>query len=259
MGLFRKRSSKVNLLDEEQTEATQPEPAPPSPPAVDVLVAPNTVICTVLDTWQWLLEAALKDGPSLIIVDNVTELPTAGLLESEASPPPTPSSRRRKKKNPNACSLRVEVKSPDGNVFRAAHGNSEAFDGLEDKDEFVRTLQRCRCEHLELSPPSRLVNWDVTKEECKNVVGSEMPKLLSNDGGEVYAVLKEPMGSRGIGIFFVKNAEEIHEIIDQHKKEAMAKPNFLDDLIANKGRIPSWGKSWGHLVSSLVSLLIPLF
>lgn len=253
MGLFRRRLSKANLLDEEQTVPTQPEPAPPSPPAVDVLAAPYTVVCTVLDTWRWLLEAALKDGPSLTIVDSVTDLPTAGLLESEASPPPTPSNRRKKKKNPNTCSLRVEIKAPDGAVFRAAHGNSEAFDGLEDKDEFVRTLQRCRCEHLELSPPSRLVNWDVTKEECKNVVGSEMPKLLSNEAEEIYAVLKEPMGSRGIGIFFVRNAEEIHEIIDQHKKAAMAKPNFLDDLIACKGRIPSWGKSPGHLAPRLVS------
>lgn len=242
MGIFRRRLSKPNLLDDEQPEPNQPEPPPPGPPAVDVLAAPYSVVCTVLDTWQWLLEAALKDGPSLTIVDNVAELPTAGLVETEAavSPPPTPSSRRRKKKNPNACSLRVEIMAADGNVFRAAHGNSEAFDGLEDKDELVRTLQRCRCEHLELSPPSRLVNWDVTKEECKNVVGSEMPKLLGNEESEVYAVLKEPMGSRGIGIFFVKNAEEIHEIIDQHKKQAMAKPNFLDDLIASKGRIPSW-------------------
>jgi hypothetical protein len=87
-----------------------------------------------------------------------------------------------------------------------------------------------------------LVNWDVTKEECINVVGRDMPTLLGHEGPETVAVLKEPMGSRGTGIFFVRNAEEIHSIIDEHKKEAMSKPNFLDDLIEAKGRIPSWGK-----------------
>ncbi len=247
MGIFRRRLSKNNLLDEDIKESIQgeqqpPPPAAPAAPAGGILAAPNSVVCTVLQPWQWLLKAALEEGTELSIVDNASELPTAHLLETDASPPPTPSNRRRKKKNPNSCSLRLEIKDREGNVIRAAHGNSEAFDGLEDKDELVRTLQRCRCEHLELSPPSRLVNWDVTKEECKNVVGNKMPTLLGNEEKESFAVLKEPMGSRGTGIFFVRNAQEIHEIIDEHKKEAMAKPNFLDDLIANKGRIPSWGK-----------------
>lgn len=245
MGLFRKRGSGSHVLGEDvnkPSRADQNPPPAPSSPTKDILAAPNDVICTVSEHWQWLLEAASSDGKQLSIVDRPTDLPTASMNATEASPPPTPSSRRRRKKPPNACPFRLEIKTGDGRLVRAAHGSSEAFDGLEDKDELVRTLQRCRCDHLELSPPSRLVNWDVTKEECSNVVGKDMPTLLGNEGPETVAVLKEPMGSRGTGIFFVRNAEEIHNIIDEHKREAVAKTNFLDDLIASKGRIPSWGK-----------------
>lgn len=245
MGFFRRIGSKAKLVDDDVktsvSEEQPPAPPPPSSPPKDVLVPSNDIICTVSETWRWLLEEALEEQ-KLSIVDSPAELPTAALVDVAESPPPTPSARRRKKKPASSCPLRVEVKNSEGRVLRAAHGNSEAFDGLEDKDELVRTLQRCRCEHLELSPPSRLVNWDVTKEECNNIVGKDMPTLLGNEGAETFAVLKEPMGSRGDGIFFVRNADEVHAIIDEHKKEAMAKPNFLDDLIASKGRIPSWGK-----------------
>lgn len=247
MGIFRKRGSQNDNTETSEDGAKQSvgrrSEAPPPPPAVDVLASPSTVVCTVVEPWQFFLEAAFEEGRNLTLVD-VSELPTASLpdAENETSPPPTPS-RRRFKKPASACPLRVEVKDGEGRLVRAAHADSEGFDGLEDKDELFRTLQRCRCEHLELSPPSRLVNWDVTKDECKNVVGQEMPTLLGNQGTpETMAVLKEPMGSRGTGIFFVRNAEEIHAIIDEHKKGAMSKPNFLDDLIASKGRIPSWGK-----------------
>jgi hypothetical protein len=209
------------------------------------MLAPNNVVCNVLEDWQWFLEGALKDSVTLSIVGDLTELPSAGLGDAttDLTPPASTPSRRRRKKAPSACPLRVEVKSEEGRLLCASHGSSEAFDGLEDKDELFRTLQRCRCDHLELSPPSRLINWDVTKDECRNVVGDKMPALGgTKDDGETVAVLKEPMGSRGTGIFFVRNAEEIHEIIDEHKKRAMSKPGFLDDLIASKGRIPSWGK-----------------
>lgn len=251
MGLFRRRGSNVHL----EEGAAPPSPsasrhaphAPPPPPAapLDILAAPNTVVCNVVELWQWLLEGALKDSVDYSIVGDLTELPTASLGKTtEDTPPPaTTPSRRRRKKAPSACPLRVEVKGAAGRLLRASHGSSEAFDGLEDKDELFRTLQRCRCDHLELSPPSRLINWDVTKDECRNVVGDKMPVLGGTKGtNEIVAVLKEPMGSRGTGIFFVRNAEEIHTIIDEHKKQTMSKPNFLDDLIASKGRIPSWGK-----------------
>jgi hypothetical protein len=127
--------------------------------------------------------------------------------------------------------------------LQSFHGTSEAFDGLEDKDEFVRTLQRCRCEHLELSPPSVLINWDASAQECRNLVGDNMPTLLGNEKyTSSIGVLKEPMGKSGAGVFFVHNADEIHELMDRNRKRAVEEPGLLDELIAEKGRIPSWGK-----------------
>lgn len=242
MGLFSKRGSKDKLSDVAVGETGAP------PPSEDVLMAPNKVICTVGEQYKWLLQEALKDTASnLLIVEQETELPTS--LQTDDIPPETPS-RRRKKKSSSFCPLRLEVQDSNDELLLAVHGISEAFDGIEDKDELVRTMQRCRCDHLEISPPSRLVNWDVTKEECMNVVGKEMPTLLGSKNQEGVAVLKEPMGSRGTGIFFVRSAEEIHTIIEEHRKRAVEDPNFLPEIIAMKGRIPSWGKCDKHVAST---------
>jgi hypothetical protein len=48
------------------------------------------------------------------------------------------------------------------------------------------------------------------------------------------------MGSRGTGVFFVRDSDEIHAIIEKNRKEATSEEGFLDKLIAEKGRIPSW-------------------
>ena len=137
----------------------------------------------------------------------------------------------------------MEIVNPEsGLVDFAVHGTSAALDGLEDKDELVRTLQRCRCDGLNISPPSVLISWDVTHEECLNVVGKELPKLEQNKSTNMYAVLKEPMGSQGKGIYFVDDAEQIHKIIDEHRQRALTEPDYLDKLIEVKGRIPSWGE-----------------
>ena len=131
-------------------------------------------------------------------------------------------------------------------------GSSTALDGLEDKDEMVRSLQRCKCNFV--SPPSVLLSWDATRDECVNVVGKDLPRLSSATSSsstaeeddvdysrKPFAVLKEPMGTQGQGIFFVSTAEEIHTTIQQHYQKAVDAPDFLDSLIASKGRIPSWG------------------
>eukprot|EP00536_Pseudo-nitzschia_multiseries_P002550 jgi/Psemu1/183748/e_gw1.34.134.1 len=168
--------------------------------------------------------------------------------------------RRRSARSNNAvaeakCTLRVEVVSnaitnhANNNnnntrqwTLNAFHCTSQAFDGLDDKDELTRTLKRCRCDDLDLLPPSQLINWDVTKEECLNLVGDSLPCLPteSTDDSKRIAVLKEPMGSRGTGVFFVRDANEIHSIIEEHRQRAVSEAGFLDNLIAEKGRIPSW-------------------
>ena len=280
MGLFGRKKKKEDVSpppkDKGSKNGASSTPPPPEPPQPTVLDAPSQLHCTARKPWGWVMESIIAtDYPNMQMFKTPTELPTGIQLASvnggspTAAPAPSRGNRRRKK-GPPADTLRIEVvttsskptaadstgdgsqppspsKPNDTTIRLAIHGTSEAFDGLEDKDELVRTLQRCRCEHLELSPPSRLINWDVTKEECMNLVGDKMPRLLANDkkGNEKdrIAVLKEPMGRGGTGVFFVKNALEINDIIEQRRKQAVDDPEFLDQLIAQKGRIPSWGKS----------------
>jgi len=183
----------------------------------------------------------------LIPADLPTSIEAAKQLvegESAETPSMTPSTRRRRqsrKKTNLTSTLKLEITNPvTGELDYAVHGTSSALDGLEDKDELVRTMQRCRCDNLNLSPPTVLINWDVSHEECANVVGKEMPKL--EGAKDTFAVLKEPMGSQGKGIYFVRDVDEIHKVINEHRERAQAEPDFLDNLIAVKGRIPSWGK-----------------
>ena len=252
MPLFKRKKSNNNLTklaEKAQAQAPALEAAPSVPDAIDVFDGTNEVFYTVTDPWKWVMEKVTDGSDSIHLVDEAADLPSAKIAAATAADPNsatpnTPTARRRRKKAPGPITLRLEIPGANGNIIEAVHASSEAFEGLEDKDELVRTLQRCRCEHLEISPPSRLLNWDVTKEECMNLVGDSLPGLLANADGpsEPVAVLKEPMGSSGTGIFFVANATEIHDIIEDHRKRAVDDPEFLDNLIAAKGRIPSWGK-----------------
>ena len=175
------------------------------------------------------------------------KLPKVPVDEGMASPTPaTPATRRRRiaaKKFKGPSTLKIEITNPKTGVLEyAVHGTSAALDGMEDKDELVRTLQRCRCDTLNLMPPAILLSWDVTSGECINVVGRSLPVLEENTSEKKYAVLKEPMGSQGKGIYFVASAEETFTIIEEHRLRVLKEPDFLDNLIAVKGRIPSWGK-----------------
>jgi hypothetical protein len=170
----------------------------------------------------------------------VADLPSQQVLMT----PATPATRRRRTaaKIKGPANLNIEILNDNGEIELAVHGTSAALDGMEDKDELVRTIQRCRCENLNLSPPAVLISWDVSHDECLNVVGKELPCIPENKAEAKFAVLKEPMGSQGKGIYFVQGAEEIHKVIDDHRQRALNDADFLDNLIAAKGRIPSWGK-----------------
>jgi hypothetical protein len=194
----------------------------------------------------------VKREEGMVEVQNTADLPSAKLVKQEelegggmsggASPPRRNRKNKGRDRANGPSTLKIELFNPQtGEIEYAAHGTSSALDGIEDKDELVRCMQRCRCDHLQLSPPSILINWDVTRDECVNVVGEVLPKLEGNRGPDVVAVLKEPMGSQGKGIFFVRNVDDIHKVISEQKQRAMDEPNFLDFLIEAKGRIPSWG------------------
>lgn len=242
--------SRLLLLRSTMSSPTE-DMVPPPLPDVWSENANVQVHYVVRHPWKWVMTNTANSH--MTEVDSMVDLPSSieaakQIVEADSSEmtPSTPITRRRRQKRSKAlfpATLKFEISDPEtGNVDYAVHGTSAALDGLEDKDELVRTMQRCRCDHLFLSPPSVLINWDVSHEECTNVVGKELPKLEENTNTEVYAVLKEPMGSQGKGIYFVKNVEEIHEVIDDHRNRAQAEPDFLDNLIAKKGRIPSWGK-----------------
>ena len=222
-----------------QEETTGP------PPQVDVWTdTDKTIKYVVLPSWQWVMNSIKT--PTMEEVANPADLPSKSVVAAVDDFTPKSRQRRRaaQKKRDFPSTLKIEVCDASGEtVLFAAHGSSAALDGLEDKDELVRTMQRCRCEHKEISPPSILINWDVTREECLREVGKELPTLEGNSLKDKYVVLKEPMGSQGKGIFFVKTAEEVHDIIERQRKLAQDDPNFFDNLIAAKGRIPSWGKS----------------
>ena len=158
----------------------------------------------------------------------------SGLLQ------PTPNTKRRNaKKRVQPCTVRFDVLDKKGKLLEAHHGISSAFDGLEDKDELVRTFQRCRADFFGFSPPSTLIRWDATLSECINMV-REWPTLKGNEGATM-AVLKEPIGSQGEGIYFVDSVEQVYEIINKHRNRAIREgQGFLDTIMEQKGRIPSW-------------------
>lgn len=244
-------NSKVDLVAEAANSAaphthTLP-PAPPQHPDVWSAETAPLVTYFVRSPWDWVMTALAT--PGMTQADSPADLPSEKAPKApavEEMTPATPATRRRRnaaKKFKGPATLKLElVHARTGALESAVHGTSAALDGMEDKDELVRTLQRCRCDALNLSPPAVLLSWDVSADECANVVGKALPMLAENTDDKKYAVLKEPMGSQGKGIYFVSSAEEIHEIIDEHHSRAKKEHDFLDSLIAVKGRIPSWGE-----------------
>ena len=181
-----------------------PPPPPPAPhaalefPVVHVWKNPDhyKIVYVVSQQWKWIMDRCKTDAMESLSEDSAESLPLQQLQQQQqqsnnqtttATPKPTaaftPRQRRARQtmraKHTIPATLRIEVVDPhDGSVVVAWHGTSSAFDGLEDKDALVRTIQRCRVEELQLSPPSVLINWDVSLEECRNVVGATLPSIM---------------------------------------------------------------------------------
>ena len=193
-----------------------------------------TIQYTVRSPWEWVLAkvASESDIPMQYCQDR--QKMVSGLLQ------PTPNTiRRSAKKRIQPCTVRFDLIDSNGKLLESHHGISSALDGLEDKDELVRTFQRCRADFLGFTPPSTLIRWDATLPECKNMV-REWPVLPGNEGATM-AVLKEPIGSQGEGIYFVNSVETLYEILHKHRNRAINEgQGFLDTIMEQKGRIPSW-------------------
>jgi hypothetical protein len=143
------------------------------------------IFITVREPWKWVMEdMCTRNGggmSTITRVDAAHDLPSGKLasvatLAAASHPTNARSNRRRNQKNNSAtadakCTMRVEIISNTKThvddcrpwILKAFHCTSQAFDGLDDKDELARTLKRCRCEDLAICPPSQLINWDVTK------------------------------------------------------------------------------------------------
>jgi hypothetical protein len=177
----------------------------------------------------------------MVYVDVPKNLPS-GSLTQKITVTATPNTVRRRaavvKKGPTPCTLKLELVKHQ-KLLQALHGTSAALDGLDDKDELVRTMQRCRCEHLNIGPPSILIKWDISRTELGNYV-PQLPVLPGNESHNM-AVLKAPMGSRGDGIYFCESADDAFTHIERHRQQALAEPDFLENIMDQKGRMPAWG------------------
>ena len=219
-----------------------PSAPPPQPP-------PELLYYTIRSPWQWVMQSVASNSSiPMEEVESTKELPT-GTLQTNTFVTATPNVQRRRsvlKKGPAPCTLRLE----DSSLQVALHGTSAALDGLEDKDELVRTMQRCRCEHLNIGPPSILIKWDITRDELENYV----PSLPTLHKSHSIAVLKEPMGSRGEGIYFVSSNDEAYVHIEKHRMQALEQPDMLDNIMNQKGRMPAWGMYFLLLFQSLCTM-----
>jgi len=223
----------------------------------------SSIQYTINGPWQWVMERVGDESKSSIgyAMEERThrsDLPSTTLLPPRTTAVATPSRRSRaNKKKTRTSTMSLDVISTtttttkngdnkagegDGVVLKSSHhGISAALDGLEDKDELVRTLQRCRIDHLGYAPPSQLIRWDITLSECQKMI-TELPLLqtqdTNTDNSTSFAVLKEPLSSQGKGIHFVSSTQEIYSIMENHRKNSSS--DYLDEVIETKGRIPCW-------------------
>ena len=206
---------------------------------------PQVCQYTVRAPWQWVLQQVTPKDLVMKQVASPEEL-TSFQMQTASQVTATPNIQHRRttlKKGPTPCTLRLEVlaSSLDDDTVRslqvALYGTSAALDGLEDKDELVRTMQRCRCEQLEMCPPSLLIKWDMSRDE----LDLYLPSLPTMSNDHCMAVLKEPMGSSGDGIYFCQTIPEVYQQMERHKNMALEKEDFLDNIMNTKGRMPAWG------------------
>lgn len=212
----------------------------------------------VRSPWSWVFQHGLKDAALLhdLGVDISTELSSYRKFVSR------PDSRK-----PGPCTLRAEIVALDEDgcevvenletqscrIKKVVIGTSACLEGLSDKDLFASTMMKHNANFS--IPPTLLIDWDVSEEDCRNI---QFPicdggKTANNEQEEIVAVLKTPLGSRGEGVFFVSTHEEIVDRVQDNYRRAVAEKNgtFLKDLLASKGRIPSWTLS-GEIQSMLV-------
>ncbi len=84
-----------------------------------------------------------------------------------------------------------------------------------------------------------LSKWHSTEPRQPSMDSKIKTNLLGLCNG--VAVLKEPMGSSGEGIYFCQTIQQVYQQMERHKNLASEDGDYLDNIMNIKGRMPAWG------------------
>jgi hypothetical protein len=167
---------------------------------------------TVIGFWRWVFELAISD------------LDAAGYA-----------SRRVfcKQKEISESVMRLDRPSTANFLFsdgnRLVLGDSLVLEGLEDKDVFVTTMSKYSSDKI---PPSTLLPYDMHLSDEKKKAALVLPSTP--------AVLKQPLGCCGHGVFFVSTVDEVLSKVKGNYARAQAEKGFMELIVRTKKRIPEW-------------------
>ena len=126
--------------------------------------------------------------------------------------------------------MRLERPSTANFVFyggkRLVLGDSLLLEGLEDKDVFAYTMNKYAMDKI---PYTLLLPYDA------HLNAKEQVKLPSTP-----AVLKQPLGCCGEGVFFVYSTEDVLKKVAEDYERATKEKGFLEEIMRSKQRIPMW-------------------
>ncbi|GMI15564.1 hypothetical protein TrLO_g1358 [Triparma laevis f. longispina] len=166
--------------------------------------------------WEWVFKKALEDS-----YDGVEVYQSLRLLKSAFDI----DGGIRRRGGPSTFSFIIH--DDDGKAIYA--GDSDVFESLEDKDEFVTCVNEAVA--TQFIAHSTLIDFDFHCHETK-AASFELPS--------VPAVLKTPLGSCGDGVYFVWNVSEVIEKIKDNYERAIGEKDFIESIQKTKGRIPRW-------------------
>jgi hypothetical protein len=160
--------------------------------------------------WNWVLDLAMIDiGADLSKrVSRMRELPSYQHFRSKRG----------------YALFRVETVN-QGKVI-AVWATSPALEFLDAKDSLFETLSSVGVG--DTMPTTKILSW--TCANCDEV--GELPT--------VPALLKAPLGSAGDCLYFVHSPADVLCVVLNHKHRAESVPNFIDGLIKQYGKVPSW-------------------
>ncbi|GMH87655.1 hypothetical protein TrVE_jg2646 [Triparma verrucosa] len=134
------------------------------------------------------------------------------------------------RKGPSTFSFATTTTNDDGEAVGTSTiytGDSEVFEDLEDKDDFVRSVTEAGAEAFIVE--STLIDFNFHLQSSQALALPSIP-----------AVFKTPMGSCGNGIHFVSSVEEVLVLIAENYNLVSEDENILESIQASKGRIPQF-------------------